>query len=140
MVSPKTKALAPGATFQFSATVSGAADTAVTWSVTESGGGSVGATGTYVAPSTPGTYHVVATARADTTRSDSAAVTVAAPATDLASQFQILSTKGLLFGHQSVGNNILAGVGDLLAANSGSGARARPGRAGRFPGRRGDLG
>ena len=119
VVSPKTKALAPGATFQFLASVSGAADTAVNWSVTEAGGGSVGATGTYVAPATPGTYHVVATARADTSRSDSAAVTVAAPATDLASQFQVLSTKALLFGHQSVGNNILAGVGDLLAANPG---------------------
>jgi len=34
----------------------------VTWSVSEAGGGTVDASGKYTAPTTPGTYHVVATA------------------------------------------------------------------------------
>ena len=119
-VAPRSKALVVGSSFQFSATVTGSTDAALTWSVAEAGGGSVDATGTYLAPATPGTYHVVATSRADPIRSDLATATVTAPpGSDLASQFQALSRKALLFAHQSVGNNILAGVGDLLAATSG---------------------
>jgi hypothetical protein len=53
--------------------------TTVTWSVTESGGGSVTATGVYTAPATPGTYHVVATSDEDKTKTASAEVTVVAP-------------------------------------------------------------
>jgi hypothetical protein len=77
--------LAPGATFNFTATVSGAASgqsTAVTWSVQEgAAGGTIDANGKYTAPSTPGTYHVVATSVADATIAATATVTV----TDLTS-------------------------------------------------------
>ena len=51
----------------FTATVTSTSNTAVTWSVTEAGGGSV-VTGTYMAPQTAGTYHVVATSLADATK------------------------------------------------------------------------
>ena len=119
-VTPSTRSMLVGEAAQFSATVDGTASTVVTWSVAEAGGGAIGSGGIYTAPTTPGIFHVVATSRADPARSGSAAVTVTAPAIDLASQLAMLSTKGLLFGHQSVGNQILAAVGDLLASNSGS--------------------
>ena len=77
--------LAPGATFNFTATVSGAGSgqsTAVTWSVQEgAAGGTIDANGKYTAPSTVGTYHVVATSVADATVAATATVTV----TDLTS-------------------------------------------------------
>jgi hypothetical protein len=58
--------LAPSATAQFSAAVTGATQMSVTWSLQEgSAAGSISATGQYQAPSTPGTYHIVATSSAD---------------------------------------------------------------------------
>jgi hypothetical protein len=57
-----------GTTFAFTATVTGSADTAVAWSVLEgASGGTIDASGSYTAPATPGTYHVVATSAADAT-------------------------------------------------------------------------
>ena len=78
-INPKTAALLTGATQQFAALVSNASNTSVTWTITESGGGSVNASGLYTAPSAAGTYHVVATSVADASKSDTATVTVAAP-------------------------------------------------------------
>ncbi len=80
-VSPKNAAVLAGAAQQFSATVTGSANTAVIWSVQEgAAGGAVTASGLYTAPAAAGTYHVVATSQADATKSDSAAVTVTAAA------------------------------------------------------------
>ena len=56
-----------------------AASAPVTWSVMESSGGSVDAGGVYSAPTTPGTYHVVATSSADASLTASATVTVSGP-------------------------------------------------------------
>ncbi|MBI3486753.1 MAG: hypothetical protein HY014_01115, partial [Acidobacteria bacterium] len=65
----------------FTATVTGSSNTAVTWKVSETGGGAVSASGLYAAPATAGTYHVVASSVADTSKSATATVTVnAAPA------------------------------------------------------------
>lgn len=62
---------------QFTADVSGTANTAVTWSVQEgAAGGSVDETGLYNAPDVAGVYHVVATSVADPTKSAVATVTV----------------------------------------------------------------
>jgi len=61
----------------FTATVTGSSNTAVTWSVQEgSAGGTITSGGVYTAPSTAGTYHVVATSQADSTKSAVATVTV----------------------------------------------------------------
>jgi probable HAF family extracellular repeat protein len=53
----------------FAATVTGNANTAVTWSVVGSGHGSVSSSGVYTAPATSGTYTVVATSQADPNKS-----------------------------------------------------------------------
>lgn len=66
-----------GSTNPFSATVSGTSNTNVIWSVQEgTAGGSITSSGVYTAPSTPGTYHIVATSDADQTQSATATVIV----------------------------------------------------------------
>jgi hypothetical protein len=78
-VSPGTATIRVGGTAAFTATVTGTTagqSTAVTWSVQESGGGTVDSSGHYTAPGTPGTFHVVATSVADTSKKASATVTV----------------------------------------------------------------
>lgn len=74
----------PAATVQTGGTLSftAAASVEVDWSIREGpSGGAVSAAGFYTAPSAPGVFHVVATSRADPTRSGSATVTVNAPGT-----------------------------------------------------------
>jgi len=75
-ISPQSASIQAGATQQFSATVSGTQDLAVTWSAD---GGTVDATGRYAAPSNAGTFHVTATSHADTSKSATATVTVTVP-------------------------------------------------------------
>jgi len=77
-VSPDGATVAAGGTQVFTASVTGTANTAVTWSVQEGATGGAIAAGTYSAPSGAGTFHVVATSVADPTRSGSAAITVTA--------------------------------------------------------------
>jgi len=80
LVSPPTVQLAPGAAQPFSASVTGTADTRVTWSVREgAAGGTVSAAGAYATPAGAGVFHVVATSVADPTVSGAAAVTVGTP-------------------------------------------------------------
>ncbi|HUJ65458.1 MAG TPA: hypothetical protein VLX59_07975, partial [Acidimicrobiales bacterium] len=84
-VTPPTASVPPGGSQVFSAAVTGAASTAVTWTITEgAAGGTVSASGAYVAPQATGTFHVVATSQADTTKSGSAVVTVTAVAVTVA--------------------------------------------------------
>lgn len=64
-------------TQQFTATVVGAVNTNVTWSVEEGvDGGIISSSGFYTAPTTPGTYHIVATSVADPSKTATAVVTV----------------------------------------------------------------
>jgi len=75
--------IAPGATAQFTATVTGTTNQAVTWSVDPIGPvnvGTVSGTGLYTAPAAAGTFTVRATSAADSAKSGAAQVTVSAPA------------------------------------------------------------
>jgi hypothetical protein len=82
-VSPGSASLSTGGTQQFTASVTGTANTTVTWTVQEgAAGGAVGSTGLYTAPSAAGTYHVVATSAASGAATGTATVTVTAPGTD----------------------------------------------------------
>jgi hypothetical protein len=84
-VAPLTTSVSVGKSQQFTATVSGSSNSAVTWSVT--GGASDGTitnSGLYTAPATapnPAQVSVRATAQADATKSASATVTVTTTAT-----------------------------------------------------------
>ncbi|MGC4046255.1 MAG: Ig-like domain-containing protein [Armatimonas sp.] len=76
-VSPSSASLSVLAQQAFTATVTNAVVQNVTWSITEgAAGGTITAAGVYTAPSTPGTYHIVATSVAYPTKSSTATVLV----------------------------------------------------------------
>jgi hypothetical protein len=76
-VIPSSATLAAAATQPFTSAVTGTLNTLVTWTVSEgSAGGTVSSSGTYTAPATLGSYHVVATSVADPTKSAVATVSV----------------------------------------------------------------
>ncbi len=79
-VSPPSATVALGQHQQFMSTITGSADTAVVWSEKEgAAGGSVSATGVYLAPTNAaGTFHVVAKSSADSTETATATVIVQA--------------------------------------------------------------
>lgn len=74
-IDPAEATLDACAARNFAALVTGSSNVAVTWSVVEAGGGTVTG-GAYVAPPTPGTYHLLATSQADPTRTAQATVAV----------------------------------------------------------------
>jgi RHS repeat-associated protein len=81
-VTPSNVALYAAQTEQFAANVTGASNTAVTWTISPAGVGSVDSTGLYTAPSSitsQQTVTVTATSQADSTKSASAAVTLEPP-------------------------------------------------------------
>ncbi len=74
-ISPSSATVPTGGMQQFTATVAGTTNTAVTWSASA---GTITTSGLYTAPNTAGTYTVTATSAADPTKSASATVTVSA--------------------------------------------------------------
>ena len=88
---PATAKVVVGKGADFAATVTGAPSSEVTWKVEEGDDagqiktrgayakeGAISLYSTYTAPNTPGTYHLVATSTADTSKSASAEITVVA--------------------------------------------------------------
>lgn len=80
-INPASATLAPNGTQQFTATVTGATDTSVSWSVDGAPGGNstsgtISTAGLYTAPATLGTHTVMATSNADSSKTASASVTV----------------------------------------------------------------
>lgn len=78
-VNPNSATVDQGATMQFTATVTGSAIRTVTWSVQEAAGGAVTSDGLYTAPAANGTFHVIATSQADSTKTAIAIATVVPP-------------------------------------------------------------
>jgi hypothetical protein len=86
-VSPTSANIRAGASYAFSATVTGSSNTAVSWSVNSTPGGSatlgtIDSSGDYTAPTnlpSPNTVTVTATSTADTSKSSSSAVTLLNP-------------------------------------------------------------
>lgn len=73
-LSPEKVGIRGGRTQEFKAEVKGPADTSVTWSI--EGEGSISNTGVYTAPKKRGIYYVIATSRADPSRTARASVSV----------------------------------------------------------------
>jgi hypothetical protein len=73
-ITPGTATVNACQNLTLSATVSGSSNTSLTWSVAEAAGGTVSG-GVYTAPSSAGTYHVIATSQADPTKSATATLT-----------------------------------------------------------------
>ena len=78
-VDPAATTVPEGSTARFAATVTGTANTAVTWDVVEPSGGAVDSTGLYTAPGAAGVFHVRATSVAAPAVSAQGTVTVASP-------------------------------------------------------------
>ena len=79
-LSPTTATVTAAETRQFTATVTGPTNIAVTWSLQEgASAGTVSAGGLYTASATPGSYHIVATSVEDATKSATSLITVVAP-------------------------------------------------------------
>ena len=81
-VSPTTSALYASQTQQFAATVTNTSNTAVTWSISPSGVGTISSSGTYTAPATVPTQQAVtvtATSQANAATSSSATITLYPP-------------------------------------------------------------
>ncbi|GFO68336.1 hypothetical protein GMLC_19150 [Geomonas limicola] len=77
IVFPSSGTLAVSTTQQFSAQVTGSANTGIIWSVSEgAAGGTITNSGLYSAPAAVGTYHVVATSVANPAKSTTITVTV----------------------------------------------------------------
>ena len=77
-VQPAASTVTLGSQVPLTATVIGTSNSAVTWSVQEAGGGTVTSAGVYTAPNQRGTYHVIATSAADTSRTSTATLIVKA--------------------------------------------------------------
>ena len=120
-VGPEAASAATGETVQFTATVKGSSNTAVTWSVNgvTGGNGTVGtvsATGLYTAPAAvpnPATVTVTATSQADSSKSASAVVTVTPAPTPMA----VLNPTSLSFGDENVGG--LSAPKTVVLSNTG---------------------
>ncbi len=78
-IEPKQVQLKTQGTQRFTVHVAGAQNQAVEWKVKENGGGTIDAGGAYVAPLIGGTFHVVATSKADKDATDVATVRVDEP-------------------------------------------------------------
>jgi hypothetical protein len=79
-VKPNSVTVLRDATQAFTAKVTGTTNTAVAWSVEESSGGTIDSAGLYTPPQNgAGTFHVIATSRANSAASGVAAVTVPMP-------------------------------------------------------------
>jgi hypothetical protein len=77
-IAPLAIAVVPGSSHAFTATVTGMADNEASFTVNESGGGTITTDGLYTAPLTTGIYTVIATAAADANYSAAAVVLVTA--------------------------------------------------------------
>ncbi|MBZ5642941.1 MAG: choice-of-anchor D domain-containing protein [Acidobacteriia bacterium] len=76
-ISPSSVNLPASGTQQFTATVTGASDTSVTWTIQEGpAGGTISGAGLYAAPAVVGVYHVIATSNADNSQTVTATVGV----------------------------------------------------------------
>ena len=94
-VAPNSVTLSPGTTQSFTAAVTGTTNTAVTWSVQESVGGTINSTGLYTAPQdSTGTFHVVATSQANSAAKGIAAVAVQQSQLTISPAAVTLSPKG----------------------------------------------
>ena len=103
-VTPSSVSLYGGQSQQFTATVSNAGNTAVTWSISPAGLGTISSSGLYTAPSsvtTTQSVNVIATSNADTTKSASATITLAVPASAPPIAISVSPLNATLYGGQS---------------------------------------
>ncbi len=112
-IAPNTIGVRHEGTLSFSASVNGSSNVNLIWSVKEgASGGTISDKGSYIAPSAPGIYHVVATSQADPSKNATATVTVTA--------FGFTSISGLNYARLQQTASLLPS-GKVLIAGGGQG-------------------
>jgi hypothetical protein len=123
-VAPASASLRASSTISFKANVSGTSNSAVTWSVNSTPGGSatvgtIDASGNYTAPSSvpsPNTISVTATSVADETNSSPSAITLLNPTPSLTT-ISPTSTKAGSFTLNITGSGFVPGAHVLMGSN-----------------------
>jgi Bacterial Ig-like domain (group 2)/Kelch motif/Galactose oxidase, central domain len=110
-VTPNSATVLRGATQTFTAKVTGMTNTAVTWSVEESSGGTIDSAGLYTAPAADGFYQVVATSAAETTVTASATVTVTTSSSRFTPTGNLNEARGLHTATLLPNNKVLVAYG-----------------------------
>jgi hypothetical protein len=124
-VSPTSATIRAGATYKFSASVSGSSNTSIAWSVNSVAGGNsalgaIDSSGNYTAPvvlPTPNTVSITATSAADNTKSDSSAITLLNPTPSLVG----VSPSSIDLGNYALtvtGSNFVSGARIVISGNS----------------------
>jgi hypothetical protein len=110
-ISPVAATLGPGGAQTFTAVASGLANTSVTWTIQETGGGVINGAGFYSAPSVAGFYHVVATSVEDTTITASVTVTVTTSSSRFTPTGSLNEARGLHTATLLPNNKVLVAYG-----------------------------
>ena len=103
-VTPPSAAISSGQTQQFSASVSNTSNTAVIWTISPAGMGTISASGLYTAPmivTAQQTVNVIATSLTDPTKSASATITLAGTVTLPPVSINVTPTSAALYGNQT---------------------------------------
>ena len=105
-VTPPAPTVRTGGTIGFTASVTGTVNTAVTWTVVQSGGGTIDTAGRYTSPATAGTYSVRATSVANPQAFGEASVSVVPPvAVSISPRTTSVTTGGTITFTASVANS-----------------------------------
>lgn len=134
-IQPGSAYLTGGGRIPFSASVQGSIQQTVSWTVVESGGGSIDKDGNYLAPAQGGTYHIRATSFTDPSQLAQAAVEVATGGTVTASTSlpsgrlahtatRLQDGRVLVAGGAQGTTGYYTYLPDLLAYDSGTGSFA----------------
>ena len=118
-VTPARALWNPGSSNQFSATVLGATNQNVSWSVKEgTAGGTITGRGVYTASSVAGTFHVIATSQADQTQSATATVIVGPGAGQMVAGPQMTIGRSEHTATLLLNGKVLIAGGDMASSSS----------------------